>query len=63
MLRKLEQCFGFKPSAHPALPDKAAVLCELLMLEGKVVPDDGRFTARMKVVFPEQNGWPTPTSS
>jgi hypothetical protein len=28
------------------------------MLQGIVVPDEGRFTARMKVVFPEQNGWP-----
>jgi hypothetical protein len=30
----------------------------LLMLRGIVVADEGRFTARMKVVFPEQNGWP-----
>jgi hypothetical protein len=58
VLRRLEQCFGYEPLAHPALPDKTAVMCELLMLRGVVVPDQGRFTARMKVVFPEQNGWP-----
>lgn len=28
------------------------------MLRGIVVPDQGRFTARMKVVFPEKDGWP-----
>jgi hypothetical protein len=38
--------------------DQTAVMCELLMLRGIVVPDEGRFTARMKVVFPAQNGWP-----
>jgi hypothetical protein len=32
-------------------------MCELLMLRGIVVPDEGRFTARMKVVLPEKNGW------
>jgi len=58
VLRKLEQCFGYEPLSHPALPDKTAVMCELLMLRGIVVPNEGRFTARMKVVFPEQNGWP-----
>jgi hypothetical protein len=58
LLRKLEQCFGYKPLSHPALPDKAALMCELLMVRGIVVPDEGRFIARMKVVFPEQNGRP-----
>jgi hypothetical protein len=58
VLRKLEQCFGYEPRAHPALPDKTAVICELLMLRGIVVPDEGRFTARMKVVLPEKDGWP-----
>jgi hypothetical protein len=58
VLRKLEQCFGYEPFAHPALPDKTAVLCELLMLRGIVIPETGRFTARMKVVFPEQDGGP-----
>jgi hypothetical protein len=58
MLRKLERCFGYEPLSHPAWPDKTAVFCELLMLRGIVVPDEGRFTARMKVVFPEKNGWP-----
>jgi len=58
VLRKLEQCFGYKPFAHPALPDKTAVICELLMLRGIVIPDEGRFTARMKVVLPEKDGWP-----
>jgi hypothetical protein len=58
VLRKLEQCFGYEPRAHPAWPDKAAVFCELLMLRGIVVPDEGRFTARMKVVLPEKDGWP-----
>jgi len=58
VLRKLEQCFGYEPLTHPALPDKTAVMCELLMLRGIVVPDEGRFTARMKVVLPEKNGWP-----
>src|SRR5262249_45933167 len=24
VLRKLEQCFGYEPKAHPALPDKSA---------------------------------------
>jgi hypothetical protein len=57
LLRKLEQCFGYLPFSHPALPDKTAVICELLMLRGIVVPDQGRFTARMKVVFPEKDGW------
>jgi hypothetical protein len=57
VLRKLEQCFGYQPLTHPALPDKTAVMCELLMLRGIVVPDEGRFTARMKVVLPEKNGW------
>jgi hypothetical protein len=58
VLRKLEQCFGYQPFAHPALPDKTALICQLLLLRGIVVPDEGRFTARMKVVLPEQNGWP-----
>jgi hypothetical protein len=58
VLRKLEQCFGYEPFAHPALPDKTAVRCDLLMLRGIVIPDEGRFTARMKVVLPERNGWP-----
>jgi|SRR5580692_7620595 hypothetical protein len=58
VLRKLEQCFGYAPLAHPALPDKTAVICELLMLRGIVVPDEGRFTARMKVVLPQRDGWP-----
>ncbi|HTO78752.1 MAG TPA: hypothetical protein VMJ31_03150 [Methylocystis sp.] len=58
VLRKLEQCFGYKPFAHPALPNKTAVMSELLMLRGIVIPDEGRFTARMKVVLEEENGWP-----
>lgn len=58
LLRQLEPCFGFQPLSHPALPDKSALICELLMLRGIVAPDIGRFTARMKVVFPEQDGWP-----
>jgi hypothetical protein len=58
VLRKLEQCFGYEPFAHPALPDKTAVVCEVIMLRGIVVPDEGLFTARMKVVLPEHNGWP-----
>ena len=58
LLRKIEQCFGYEPLAHPALPDNTAVMCELIMLRGIVVPDQGRFTARMKVVFPEKDGWP-----
>lgn len=58
VLRKLEQCFGYEPSAHPALPDKTAVFCQLLMLRGIVAPDLGRFTARMKVLLPEKDGWP-----
>jgi hypothetical protein len=58
VLRHLERCFGYQPFDHPALPDKSAVFCVLLMLRGIVRPDEGRFTARMKVVLPEQNGWP-----
>lgn len=58
VLRELEQCFGYKPMLHPALPDNTAIMCELLMLRGIVVPDEGRFTARMKVVLPERDGWP-----
>ena len=58
VLRKLEQCFGYEPLAHPALPDKTAVACELIILRGIVAPEEGRFTARMKVVFPEKDGWP-----
>jgi hypothetical protein len=58
VLRRLEQCFGYEPFAHPALPDKTAMICELLMLRGIVVPDEGRFTARMKVVLPEKDGRP-----
>jgi len=58
VLRKLEQCFGYEPLAHPALPEKTAVFCALIMLRGIVNPAEGRFTARMKVVLPEQNGWP-----
>ena len=57
LLRTLEQCFGYEPLAHPALPDNTAVICELIILRGMIVPDEGRFTARMKVVFPEQDGW------
>jgi hypothetical protein len=58
VLRKLEQCFGYQPFSHPALADKTAVVCELLMLRGIVVPQEGRFTARMKVALPEKDGWP-----
>jgi hypothetical protein len=63
VLRKLEQCFGYEPLAHPALPDKTAVICELLMLRGIVIPDEGRFTARTKVVLPEKDGWPYASST
>jgi hypothetical protein len=58
VLRRLEQCFGYEPHAHPALPDKSAVICEFVMLRGIVIPDASRFTARMKVILPENNGWP-----
>lgn len=58
VLRKLEQCFGYESLTHPALPDKTAVICELIMLRGIVIPDEGRFIARMKVVLQEINGWP-----
>ena len=58
VLRKVEQCFGHKPSAHPALPDKTAMICELLIVRGMVIPDEGRFTARTKVVFTGQDGGP-----
>ena len=58
ILRTLERCFGFEPLAHPALPDKTAVSCELLILRGIVRPDEGRFTARMKVVLAENDGRP-----
>jgi hypothetical protein len=58
VLRKLEQCFGYQPFAHPALPAKTAVASELLILRGIVRPEEGRFTARMKVILPEQNGRP-----
>lgn len=58
MLRRLEQCFGYEPHAHPALPDKSAMICQLLMLRGRVIPDEGRFTARTKVLLPENNGSP-----
>jgi len=58
LLRRLEQCFGYEPHAHPALPDRAAVIGELLMLRGVIVPEEGRFTARMKVVLQEREGWP-----
>jgi hypothetical protein len=58
VLRKLEQCFGYEPLSHPALPDKTAIVCELVILRGIIIPDEGRFTARMKVVLPEHNGWP-----
>jgi hypothetical protein len=58
VLRNLEQCFGYQPLAHPALPEKTAIMCELVMLRGIVVPGEKRFTARMKVIFQEQNGWP-----
>jgi len=57
VLRKLEQCFGYQPLTHPALPDKTAVPCELVILRGIISPEEGRFTARMKVVLPQQNGW------
>jgi hypothetical protein len=58
VLRRLEQCFGYEPLAHPALPEKTAVMCEMLMLRGIVAPKEGRFTARMKVVMHEDSGWP-----
>lgn len=58
VLRNLERCFGYEPLAHPALPDNTAVMCDLVMLRGIVVPDQGRFTARMKIVFPEADGRP-----
>lgn len=58
VIRTLELCFGYEPLAHPALPDKTAVLCELLMLRGIVRPEEGRFTARMKVVLAEKDGGP-----
>jgi hypothetical protein len=40
------------------LPENTAVMCELIILRGIIVPDEGRFTARMKVVLPEKDGWP-----
>ena len=58
LLRTLELCFGYEPLAHPALPDKTAVSCELLILRGIVRPDEGRFTARMKVVLAENDSRP-----
>jgi hypothetical protein len=58
VLRRLVECFGYKPVPHPALPDKTAVLGEPLILRGTIVPDQGRFVAQMKVAFPEQNSLP-----
>jgi hypothetical protein len=58
VLRRLKHCFDYEPFDHPALPDNTAVMCEAIMLRGIVVPDEGRFTARMKVVLPEHNGSP-----
>ena len=58
VLRTLEQCFGYEQMSHPALPDKTVIICELLILRGIVIPEEGRFTARIKVVLPEHNGWP-----
>lgn len=62
VLRRLEHCFGYEPRAHMALPaafpDKTAVICEMIILRGIVVPDEGRFTARLKVVLPEKDGRP-----
>ncbi|GLH81976.1 hypothetical protein SSBR45G_68850 [Bradyrhizobium sp. SSBR45G] len=58
VLRRLEQCFGFAPQTRPALPDKSALMSVLLPLRGLIVPNQGRFTMRMKVVIEEQKGWP-----
>lgn len=58
LLRKLEQCFGYEPLAHPARPDRTAIQAELVILRGIIRPEEGRFTARMKVVLPDHNGWP-----
>ncbi|MGO4716645.1 hypothetical protein [Bradyrhizobium sp. 2TAF24] len=58
VLRRLEQCFGYEPHPHSALPDKTAVICELVILRGVINPGEGRFTARMKGVFPDKDGWP-----
>lgn len=58
MLRRLERCFGYQPLAHPALPDKIALVGEFVILRGIVSPDEGRLTARTKVILAEANGWP-----
>lgn len=58
VLRRLERCFGYQPFEHPALPERTAIFCELLILRGIIDPQDGRFTARMKVVLPEKDGCP-----
>jgi len=58
VLRKLEQCFGQQPLTHPALPDKTAMMGEMVLLRGIVLPDEGRFTARTKIALPERGSWP-----
>lgn len=58
ILRNVEQCFGEKPTALPALPENTAIISELLMVRGLVIPDEGRFTARTKVVFTGADGGP-----
>jgi len=47
----MQNVLGF--SRIPALANFGWV-----MLRGIVIPDEGRFTARMKVVLPEKDGWP-----
>jgi hypothetical protein len=44
--------------ARRAEPALSAVICQLFMLRGILIPDESRFTARMKVVLPESNDWP-----
>lgn len=58
VLRTLERCFGYQPLTHPALPAKTALICDLVIVRGIVIPDEGRFTARMKVLLPQKDGWP-----
>jgi hypothetical protein len=58
VLRHLEKCFDCKPGSHHALPEKTAMVFQVIILRGIVNPIIGRFTAKLKIITPEVNGWP-----
>ena len=53
LLALLEECFGQLPTGRSAPPANSGHICQFVILRGRIEPETGRFTARLKVILPE----------